>query len=73
MSNPWAILRTILFLILLGATACSGSISCGSCGGMALDPIPGGFDQEAQIERAAQIRITETGLDFIETEFPRIR
>ncbi len=32
-------------------------------------PIPGGFDPAAQIERAAQVRVSQRGLDFIESEF----
>jgi hypothetical protein len=32
-------------------------------------PIPGGFSPAAQIERAAQVRVSQRGLDFIESEF----
>ncbi len=55
--------------LLLGAGACSGSVSCNSCAGTALDPIPGGFDPAARIERAAQIRVSQAGLTFLETRF----
>ncbi len=37
-----------------------------------MDPIPGGFPTEAQIERVAQVRLTESGLGFIETEFQNL-
>lgn len=57
---------------LLATYACSGSISCSSCGSGPLDPIPGGFDPTAQIEKAAQVRLTERGLDFVETEFQNL-
>lgn len=65
--------RTTLKMVflggLLGAIACNGSVSCGSCAGGPLTPIPGGFNAAAQIERAAQIRVTNRGFDFIETSF----
>jgi hypothetical protein len=54
---------------MLGAIACSGSISCGSCAGGPIDPIPGGFDPAAQIERGAQLRVTNAGFTFIEGAF----
>jgi MYXO-CTERM domain-containing protein len=58
----------VLGTVLLSG-ACSGSISCSSCGGTPLDPIPGGFDPAARIPRAAQVRLSRTGLDFLETRF----
>lgn len=61
--------RTWLVAAMLSAAACSGSVSCGGCAGSPLLPIPGGFDPAAQLERAAQIRLSNRGLDFIEAEF----
>lgn len=34
-----------------------------------MDPIPGGFDPAARIERAAQVRLSPTGMDFLESRF----
>lgn len=65
-------LRLLATLGLLLAGACSGSISCGSCGGGPLNPIPGGFPAAAKIERVAQIRMTQRGLDFIEAQFQNL-
>lgn len=62
-------LRALFVGGILGAVACNGSISCGSCAGGPIDPIPGGFDPAAQIERGAQIRITNGGFTFIEGAF----
>lgn len=62
-------LRMLGLGLLLGAGACSGSVSCNSCAGTALAPIPGGFDPAARIEKAAQIRLSQTGLTFLETRF----
>lgn len=58
----------VLASVLLSG-ACSGSLSCSSCGGAPLDPIPGGFDPAARIPRAAQVRLSRSGLDFLETRF----
>lgn len=69
---PGPNLRVLATLGLLGAAACSGSISCGSCGGGPLNPIPGGFPAAAKIERVAQVRMTQRGLDFIEAEFQNL-
>ncbi|MCC7381799.1 MAG: hypothetical protein IT384_08215 [Deltaproteobacteria bacterium] len=62
---PWL---GVAGLQLLGA--CSGVISCGGCPG--LDPIPGGFDPVARIDRAAEVRLTQSGLDFIGSEFSNL-
>lgn len=59
----------IFAVIGLLAAACSGSVSCSGCGGTPLTPIPGGFPDEAEIPRAAQVRVSRTGLDFLETRF----
>lgn len=56
-------------MALLATGACSGSISCGSCGGSPLQPIPGGFDPAARIERAAQVRLSDSGAAFMEARF----
>ena len=63
-------LRGLSVSLLLGAVACSGSINCGGCTGAS--PIPGGFDPEARIPRAMQVRLTRTGLDFLGTEAPAL-
>lgn len=61
--------RSLLLTAILGATACSGSVSCSGCGGGALDPIPGGFPSAGLFDRAAEIRLSQAGLDFIGSEF----
>ena len=61
--------RLILLFGFLSVYACSGSVSCSGCGGLPFSPIPGGFDPEARITRGAQVRVTQGGLDFVESEF----
>lgn len=53
------------------SAACSGSINCGGCAG-GLAPIPGGFDPAARIDRSVELRVTESGLGFIGTEFANL-
>ncbi len=62
--------RSLIIAAILGATACSGSVNCGGCGGGILDPLPGPFPPEALFDRAAEVRLTQAGLDFIGREFP---
>lgn len=62
-------MRPIFTAMLLFSGACGGGINCGGCFGGALTPIPGGFDESARIERAAQVRMTQRGLDQIGTDF----
>jgi len=64
--------RSLLLAVVLVAQACSGSVSCGGCAGGLLDPIPGGFPREARFDRAAELRLSQSGLDFIGREFPQL-
>lgn len=64
--------RYLPTVTLLLAGACSGSFNCGGCFGGALTPIPGGFDPAARLERAAQIRVTQSGLDEVGAEFQNL-
>jgi hypothetical protein len=64
--------RSFLLAVVLVAQACSGSVSCGGCAGGLLDPIPGGFPREALFDRAAELRLSQSGLDFIGREFPQL-
>ena len=54
---------------LLSSIACSGGLNCSGCLGGTLDPIPGGFDADALIERVAQVRLTRSGMEFFEDNF----
>src|SRR5688500_2694551 len=69
MRRAVSILRASLVATIFAHMACSGSVSCGGCAGNTLQPIPGGFDPAAQIERAAQVRVTNRGFDQIEQSF----
>ena len=45
-------------------TACGGS-GCGDCG-CGVEPIPGGFPIDERIPNSAQVRLTESGVEFLE-------
>lgn len=68
----WSILRRIywLFVVVL-ISGCSGG-GCSGCAGGAVQPIPGGYPltPDTRIPRAAQIRLTETGLRRVEAIAP---
>lgn len=52
-------------LFVMTVAACSGSSGCSGCDG--ITPLPAGFDNNARIENAASVRVTESGLNFIES------
>lgn len=65
MGNNRAIRLGSLSLVVLALFACEG----GGCQGM--EPIPAGFDTTDRVEHAAQVRLTDSGLRFLETSlFP---
>jgi hypothetical protein len=49
----------------MSIAACTGSSGCAGCAGM--QPLPSGFDSASRIENAASVRVTESGLNFIES------
>lgn len=59
----WTTVRTIQTFLLFFTMACGG----GGCGGCScVGPIPGGFPIEERVENAAQVRLTSSGVQFIE-------
>lgn len=58
-------------LLLLGLIpACSTDGCTGGCGG--ITPLPGGFVNEERVENAAALRLTESGIDFLEANVGNI-
>ena len=58
-SLQWALLA--LYLVACGGGGCGGCEECG------VAPIPGGFPIEERVPNSAQIRLTSSGIDFIES------
>jgi hypothetical protein len=64
--SPVVVARLVLAVAALAfATACSST----GCQGCTPTPIPGGFPQEQRFDNAMQVRLSETGLGFIEKNF----
>ena len=57
-SLQWSLLAFFLF-------ACGGG-GCGGCEACGVGPIPGGFPIEERVPNSAQVRLTSSGIDFIE-------
>ncbi|MEM9193477.1 MAG: MYXO-CTERM sorting domain-containing protein [Myxococcota bacterium] len=61
----------LLSAAILVASAC-GDGGCSACAGCGLEPIPGGFPIDDRIENSAQVRLSESGLNFIEDNFQEL-
>lgn len=58
--------RSLVLILGLTVFSCSGGGGCSSCEGCGVQPIAGGFPIEDRIPNAAQVRLTSSGLDFLE-------
>lgn len=70
----WSIVRRIYWIVaVILISGCSGG-GCSGCGGGALTPIPGGYPltPETRIPRAAQVRLTESGLAQVQAVAPSL-
>jgi len=68
----WSLLRKVYWLVVVVLiSGCSGG-GCSGCAGGALQPIPGGYPltPDTRIPRAAQIRLTESGLRRVQDVAP---
>ena len=51
-------------LVVLIVAGCSGS-GCGGCAGCGVTPLPQGFPEEARVENAGSVRLTQSGMGFL--------
>ena len=58
-----------MWLSSLSLIACSGSINCSGCLPGGIQDLSNGFSPELKLDQAAQIRLTRSGLDRLETRF----
>ncbi|MCC6875067.1 MAG: hypothetical protein IT378_12240, partial [Sandaracinaceae bacterium] len=56
----------MVFLFTVSVFGCSGG-GCSGCEGCGVQPIPGAFPLAHRIDNSAQVRLSESGIDFIET------
>ncbi|MFK7985314.1 MAG: MYXO-CTERM sorting domain-containing protein [Sandaracinaceae bacterium] len=52
-------------MFALTVFACDGG-GCSGCDGCGIEPIPGAYPIDQRIDNAAQIRLTSSGIDFVE-------
>lgn len=55
-----------LSALVLFVIACSSGSGCSTCAGCGVAPIPGGYPIAERIDNSAQIRLTQSGRQFIE-------
>ena len=61
----------LLTLLVFLFTACGGG-SCGGCESCGVAPIPGGYPIAERIDNSAQIRLTSSGIAFLESNIEAI-
>jgi hypothetical protein len=55
--------RLLVALGIIAVVGCGGGGGCGGCG---MQPLPNGFALDRRIENAASVRLTDTGIGFLE-------
>ncbi|MCC6521803.1 MAG: hypothetical protein IT373_04010 [Polyangiaceae bacterium] len=58
--------RLVIALVLLVFAGCAGGGCSSGCACGGLEPLPGGFDASKRIENAAAVRLTQSGLQFLQ-------
>ncbi|MCB9593194.1 MAG: MYXO-CTERM sorting domain-containing protein [Sandaracinaceae bacterium] len=56
----------LITMLTLTLFACSGGGGCSGCAGCGIAPIPDGFPLDQRIDNSAQVRLTQSGITFIE-------
>jgi hypothetical protein len=64
--------NALLALGLIFAVMACGGGGCSACAGCGLAPIPGGYPIAERVENSAQVRLTQSGIGFIEDNFDSI-
>jgi len=53
-------------MVVILIAGCAGGGCSSGCSGCGMTPLPGGFDPNARIENAGSVRLTQSGLTFLE-------
>ena len=62
-------LRTAVWFSSLSLIACSGSINCSGCLPGGIQELSNGFSPELKLDQAAEVRLTRSGLNRLESKF----
>lgn len=62
---PRALKHLVAILFVLIVAGCGGG-GCSGCSGCGMTPLPGGFAAEDRIENAGSIRLTDSGVQFLQ-------
>ncbi|MGE0790676.1 MAG: MYXO-CTERM sorting domain-containing protein [Sandaracinaceae bacterium] len=62
---------TLAVMFALTLFSCNGG-GCSGCAGCGITPIPGGYPLDQRIDNAAQMRVTQSGLAFVENNIDPI-
>lgn len=62
----------LIAIFALTLFACSGGGGCSGCEGCGIAPIPGGYPLDRRIDNAAQVRLTSSGIGYIEDNIGEI-
>ena len=71
MLRPW-LRRFGVIVFVWFVLACSGGGCTSGCAGCGVTPLPGGFPKASAITNAASVRVTRSGLDFVQTNLGAI-
>src|SRR5436305_1593226 len=71
LSREW-IRRLGVIGFVMFVLACSGGGCTSGCAGCGVTPLPGGFPKASTITNAGSVRLTRSGLDFLQTNLGAI-
>ncbi|HVK66093.1 MAG TPA: hypothetical protein VM694_16535 [Polyangium sp.] len=63
---PRFLRHLIGIMVVILIAGCAGGGCSSGCSGCGMTPLPGGFDPSARIENAGSVRLTQSGLTFLE-------
>ncbi|MDI3286385.1 hypothetical protein [Polyangium sp. 15x6] len=63
---PRFLRHLIGIMVVILIAGCAGGGCSSGCSGCGMTPLPGGFDPQARIENAGSVRLTQSGLTFLE-------
>ena len=63
---PRFLRHLIGIMVVILIAGCAGGGCSSGCSGCGMTPLPGGFDPNARVENAGSVRLTDSGITFLE-------